>query len=70
MDALLAANACFTKGDMELKGGDLLALGLRPGILVGHVLEQVFQQVLDGTLENRKDILLNRARALIAEENS
>lgn len=70
VDALLAANACFTKGDMELKGGDLLALGLRPGILVGHVLEQVFQQVLDGTLENRKDILLNRARALIAEENS
>lgn len=70
VDAILAAGACFTKQDMALKGDDLLALGLRPGVFLGSVLEQLFQQVLDGTLENQRDVLLERARALIAEKNS
>lgn len=29
---------------------------------LGSVLEQLFQQVLDGTLENQRDVLLERAR--------
>ncbi len=70
VDAVLAARGCFTKKSMALKGGDLLSLGLRPGIHLGSVLDQVFRLVLDGELENRKDLLLEKAKELIAKETA
>lgn len=70
VDAVLAAGACFTKRDMALKGGDLLAMGLRPGVLLGTVLDRLFQEVLDGTLENNRDALLARARELMERKKS
>lgn len=70
VDAVLTAGACFTKRDMALKGGDLLAMGLRPGVLLGTVLDRLFQEVLDGTLENNRDALLARARELMERKKS
>ena len=66
----LTAGACFTKRDMALKGGDLLAMGLRPGVLLGTVLDRLFQEVLDGTLENNRDALLARARELMERKRA
>lgn len=60
-DAILAANGCFSKRDMALNGSDLLAMGLRQGVLIGQILENLFQLVLDGTLENKREVLLQQA---------
>lgn len=70
VDAIVAAGGCFTKKDMALKGSDLLALGLQPGVRVGMILEQAFQLVLDGTLENQKEVLLEKAKEWIMQETA
>ena len=69
VDALRAADACFQRRDLAIGGRDLIALGMKPGVPMGALLEQLFQDVLDGTLENRRETLLAEARARI-QKNS
>ena len=61
VDALRAAHACVQKSDLAIGGRDLIALGMKPGVPMGTLLEQLFQEVLDGTLENRRETLLAKA---------
>lgn len=44
VDAVLTAGACFTKRDMALKGGDLLAMGLRPASCWGRCWTGCFRR--------------------------
>lgn len=67
VDALKAEQACFRKKDMAIHGRDLIALGLQPGIRLGQVLENLFQQVLDGQLENEREVLLRQAEQWIEQ---
>ena len=46
-----------------MNGGDLLALGLR-GPAVGDALNALLEQVLDGTLPNEREALLDAVRRL------
>ena len=69
VDALRAANACFQRRDLAIGGRDLIALGMKPGVPMGELLERLFQDVLDGTLENRTEPLLAEAGAWI-QKNS
>lgn len=63
LDGLLAKQACFSLRDLAVNGGDLLALGLR-GPTVGHTLNALLEQVLDGTLPNERGALLDAVRRL------
>ena len=63
LDGLLAKQACFSLRDLAVNGGDLLALGLR-GSAVGHTLNALLEQVLDGTLPNEREMLLDAVRRL------
>ena len=63
LDGLLAKQACFSLRDLAVNGGDLLALGLR-GPTVGHTLNALLEQVLDGTLPNEREALLDAVRRL------
>ena len=63
LDGLLAKQACFSLRDLAVNGGDLLALGLR-GPAVGHTLNALLEQVLDGTLPNEREALLDAVRRL------
>ena len=63
LEGLLAKQACFSLRDLAVNGGDLLALGLR-GPAVGHTLNVLLEQVLDGTLPNEREALLDAVRRL------
>jgi len=56
-------------GDLALKGGDLLSLGMKPGPDVGETLEMLLGLVWAGAAENRRESLLppaeKRLRCLI-----
>lgn len=52
----LADDACLTLRDLAVRGGDLLALGLR-GPAVGRMLRALLAQVVDGTVPNEKQTL-------------
>ncbi len=64
LDALLAKRQCFSLRDLAVKGGDLMALGLR-GREVGDALQYLLNAVLDGT-PNDKEPLLELAVERIA----
>lgn len=65
LDALLAENPCVTLRDMAVNGRDMMALGAQ-GRTVGETLQWLLEQVLDDTLPNERDILLDAARARLA----
>ena len=48
---------CFSLKQLAVNGNDLLALGLS-GPEVGQTLQNLLNQVMDGTLPNRRDALL------------
>ncbi len=60
-DRVLEQQACLSLRRLAVKGDDLLALGLR-GRKVGAVLEALLAAVVDGTLENDRDALLDHVR--------
>lgn len=64
LNALRDRQACFSLRDLAVDGRDMLALGLR-GPAVGHALNALLAQVLDGTLPNHRDTLLAAARRTI-----
>ena len=59
LNTLLAKRQCFSLKDLAVKGGDLMALGLR-GSEVGDALQYLLNAVLDGT-PNDKETLLKLA---------
>ena len=60
IDRLLAENSCLTLGDLAVNGHNLMALGFS-GKQIGQVLQKLLEQVLDETLPNEKDTLLEAA---------
>lgn len=57
----------MTTKDLDITGKELLELGYSQGTGIGEVLKQMLEQVLDGKLENRREVLLSfAARALSA----
>lgn len=66
VDALRAADACFQRRDLAIGGRDLIALGMKPSVPMGKLLEQLFQDVLDGTLDNTRETLLAEAKKHLA----
>ncbi len=52
--------------DLEVDGSDLLALGYREGPDLGAVLAQLLDDVVEDPSRNRKDWLLERAKAKLA----
>ena len=58
MDQIQAENACLSVKDLQVNGHDLMALGLT-GPAIGAALNSLLEQVLDETLPNEKQALLN-----------
>lgn len=53
---------CFTLKQLEIDGRDLLALGYPAGRILGKALDALLNAVIDGTLENQRETLLQQAK--------
>ena len=53
---------CFQIKDLAINGNDILGLGVNPGPMVGKVLNNILNRVIDGELENEHDILIEEAK--------
>ena len=62
---LRESDACLSLRTMQLRGDDLIALGVRPGKQIGSILAALLERVLDGELPNEHDALLAAAKQLI-----
>jgi len=56
-NTVIAEAQCFSIKDLAIGGGDLLALGLC-GKQIGDTLNMLLEQVIDGALENERQVLL------------
>ena len=54
---------CFTVKRLDIDGNDLKALGLE-GPEIGKTLESLLEEVMDDKLENRHEVLIERAKTL------
>jgi tRNA nucleotidyltransferase (CCA-adding enzyme) len=64
VEAAMAAGVAFSVKDLAIGGGDLKALGLRPGPLFGEILRTLLDEVVESPERNTPDHLLARAREL------
>ena len=66
-DSVIASAQCFAVKDLAVDGTDLLELGLR-GERVGTALKALLDRVIDGTLENERQMLIDAVKNDIMTE--
>lgn len=68
-DSINSKNECYTKSDMDISGKDLILVGIPQGKVIGNILEQLLLEVVDKTVENKKEALIKRALELFDPKN-
>ena len=68
MRELLERDACFSLKQLALNGRDLMMLGLR-GKEIGTELERLLSAVIDGQLQNEREILLANVEMRLKAQN-
>ena len=61
LDEIIANAEPYSVKDLKINGFDLINLGFK-GKEIGNILSAVLEMVIDGKLENEKDILLKYAK--------
>ena len=61
LDTVLAEESCLKIADLAVNGNDLKQLGLT-GKAIGKCLQYLLDQILDESIENKKETLLDAAR--------
>lgn len=70
MEEILAKAACFSLKDLAVKGDDITSIGVPKGPLVGKILGQLLEDVMDERCENERKALLTRVEAVRNEVES
>lgn len=60
--SIILENSCIKLKDLAINGKDLMEIGFPEGKSIGRVLDNLFNLVLDGKLQNERDILLKEAK--------
>ena len=58
LEVILQEEACFQLRDLCIQGRDLLKFGIPQGVEIGMLLKAALEQVINGTLPNEKEALL------------
>ena len=64
-EEIVSQGQCLRLRDLAVNGRDVIAAGIAPGPEVGRVLNCLLEEVLSGTLPNRRDALLSRLPSLL-----
>ena len=56
---------CFSLQNLDIKGADIINMGISNGKEIGQLLNKVLELVVEGKVENKKEELLREARKLI-----
>lgn len=67
LDEVLEEGQCFSRKDLAVDGRDLLAAGVPEGGEVGAMLNQLVDMVIDGSVENEREPLLEAVESLLAK---
>lgn len=56
---ILESGDCLGIKELDISGKDLIDIGLKPGPMMGDILDYLLEEVLDDPKKNKKDILIN-----------
>ncbi len=62
MQEIRAQGACLSLKTLAVNGGDLMAIGLKPGRELGALLNALLDDVVEGRIPNERDALIDAAR--------
>ena len=68
LEEVISEDQCFSLKNLKVSGYDLIELGIPQGKAIGNILDILLTRVIDGELENNRDILLDAARGLAKQE--
>jgi len=67
VETMIAAGAAFSARDLALNGNDLMReLGIAPGRVVGEILAELVERVIDDPALNERQLLIEEARRFMA----
>jgi tRNA nucleotidyltransferase (CCA-adding enzyme) len=70
IDKILAKDAALKVTDLDINGNELMkALGLDPGPMIGKILDELLECVLDNPANNEKQNLVKIAKGLLKDLN-
>ena len=69
LDQVVGEGDCLSLRDLAVKGEDLLALGFAAGPELGATLRHLLEEVVEGRLENHREVLLAAARERLEENH-
>ncbi len=55
-------NDCINLNQLAINGKDLIEIGIKPGILIGNILNDLLQKVLEEPKLNKKEILIEEVK--------
>ncbi|WP_312693553.1 CCA tRNA nucleotidyltransferase [Caproiciproducens sp.] len=64
LENVLTRGLCFSLKDLQLKGSDLLSLGIPQGAEIGRLLSFLLDAVMDGKCPNQHDSLIKYVRSI------
>ena len=67
-EKVIREEQCVKKSDMNIKGKDLIALGMKPGREIGELLHELLELVLENPELNIPEELQSIARRRIQEQ--
>lgn len=59
LSKILNNDECYSLATLAVNGSDLIALGIHPGTYIGRTLNDLLKLVINGEIENDKEVLLN-----------
>ena len=64
---ILQEGQCISLKQLAVKGGDVIALGVKPGPAVGEMLGRLLEMVLEEPEKNERDVLLEQVAVWLKE---
>lgn len=61
---IIAEDECISLKSLAVNGRDVIALGITDGKKIGEVLEKLLEMVIDGEVQNDKEKLIEKIKAL------
>lgn len=63
-------SGCIGVEDLKVRGEDVIALGVKPSLLVGQLLNSLVDEILEDKLVNEREILIKRLKEKIKFEKN
>lgn len=67
LSEIIENNECFSLNSLNINGSDITSLGINDGNLIGSTLNKLLYEVIEEKIENKKNVLLKRAKEMVCK---